>query len=141
MNSFMKVPKLGHIALTVALALAGAATAHAQGRRLIYVKNACERPVRMIFIHTDSARGPKQQGWYYFNPGEASYLRSAAGDKLTQVEDQPLYGYAETTDMAKKLHWQGDGPEAKQDGGLYRTMVMSVRVDGDGDMLTRLTCD
>ena len=137
----MNLPKLGHIALIAALACVGAVQAHAQGRRLIYVKNACQRPVRVIMLHTDSARGPKQQGWYYFNAGEESYLRSAAGDKLTQIEDQPLYAYAETTDTKARLHWQGDGPEAKQDGGLYRTMPMSIRIDADGDILTRFTCD
>ncbi len=141
----MNLPKLGHIALIAALACVGAVQApmqaHAQGRRLIYVKNACQRPVRVIFMHTDSARGPKQQGWYYFDAGEESYLRSAAGDKLTQIEDQPLYAYAETTDTKPRLHWQGDGPEVKQDGGLYRTMPMSIRIDADGDILTRFTCE
>jgi hypothetical protein len=128
-------------AVLLAGTLIAASPAHAQGRRLIYVENACSRPARIIFMHTDSARGARQQGWYYFNPGEASYLRSPAGDKLTQIEDQPLYAYAETTDTRGKLHWQGDGPEVKLDGGIYRTMQMSTRVDVDGDLLTRLTCD
>ena len=139
--------KLAHLKSLVGsatfAAMAGltlAPVAHAQGRRLIYVKNVCSRPVRMIIEHTDGARGPHQQGWYYFNPGEGSYLRSAAGDKLTQVEETPLYAYAETTDEAKRLHWQGDGPEVKLDGGIYRTMAMSTKVDSDGDLLTRLTC-
>jgi len=133
--------RFSQFALMATLALAGGTAASAQGRRLIYAVNACQRPVRMIFVHTDSARGPHQQGWYYFSPGEGSYLRSAAGDKLTQIENQPLYAYSETTDMAKKLYWQGEGPEVKQDGGIYRTMQMSIRVDSDGDLLTRLTCE
>jgi hypothetical protein len=133
-----------HLALALAVAAApfvAVGDAHAQGRRLLYVKNACSRPARLIFVHTDSARGPKQQGWYYFAPGEASYLRAPTGEKLSQIEDQALFAYAETTDAAPKLRWQGDGPEARQDGAVYRTMRMSIRVDSDGDMLTRLTCD
>lgn len=132
----------GGIAIVATLgAIAFSPVAHAQGRRLLYVQNVCQRPVRIIIINNDSARGQRQHGWYYFNPGEGSYLRSAAGDKLTQLEDQPLYAYSETTDLQKKLYWQGSGPEAKQDGGIYRTMSMSMRVDSDGDLLTRLTCD
>jgi hypothetical protein len=133
-----------HLALAlavVAMPFVAVGDAYAQGRRLIFVKNACSRPTRMIIVHTDSARGPKQQGWYYFTPGEASYLRSASGDKLSQIEDQALFAYAETNDAAPKLRWQGDGPEAKQDGAVYRTMRMSIRIDSDGDILTRLTCD
>jgi len=114
--------------------------AQAQARRMIYVKNACDRPVRILFFHTD-AKGGHQQGWYYFNPAEGSYLRSQAGDKLTQIEDQPLYAYAETTDAAKRLHWQGEGPEVRQDGGFYRTMPLSTRIDADGDLLARITCN
>jgi hypothetical protein len=136
------MPKIRHLALALAMVapLVGG-QAYAQGRRLIYVENACSRPARLILVHTDSARGPKQQGWYYFKPAEASYLRSAAGEKLSQIEDQALFAYAETTDAAPKLRWQGDGPEAKQDGAVYRTMRMSTRIDRDGDILTRLTCD
>lgn len=129
------------LAAAALIALAGLAPqAQAQARRLIYVKNACERPVRIIFFHTD-AKGGHQQGWYYFNPGESSYLRSPAGGKLTQIEDEPLYAYAETTDAAKRLHWQGTGPEVRQDGGFYRTMPLSTRIDADGDLLARMTCN
>jgi len=116
-----------------------AATAHAQARRLIYVENACQRPVRVIVYHTD-AKGAHQQGWYYFKPNEGSYLRSEAGIKLTHIEDSPLYAYAETTDASKRLYWQGNGPEVKQDGGFYRTMPLSTRVDNEGDLLARITC-
>ena len=132
---------LGALAVTAALMTIAIPVAHAQGRRLIYVQNACSRPLRILLVHTDSARGPKQQGWYYFTPGEAAYLRSQAGDKLNQIEGEQLYAYAETIDSAEKLRWQANGPEVRQDGGAYRTMPMSVRIDKDGDLLTRFTCD
>jgi hypothetical protein len=127
------------VGLTLMLA-ASPTPAQAQARRLIYVQNACQRPVRVILYYAD-AKGTHQQGWYYFNPTESSYLRTEAGSKLTQIEDQPLYAYAETTDAAKRLHWQGEGPEMKQDGGIYRSMPLSTRIDADGDLLARITCN
>jgi hypothetical protein len=126
--------------LAVLLSLAQANVAHAQARRQIFVQNACSRPLRVLLAHTDH-KGLHDQGWYYFNARESSYLRSPAGDKLTQIEDVPLYAYAETTDSARKLHWQGQGPEIKRDGGIYRSMPLSTKVDADGDILARITCD
>jgi uncharacterized membrane protein len=127
------------MALAAGLALA-TSQAHAQARRLIYLKNNCSRPVRIIVGNSDQ-RGFHQQGWYYFNPGDASYLRSNAGDKLVQIEDRPLYAYAETVDDGRRLYWQGSGPELSMDGGIYRSMVLATRLDSDGDILARITCD
>lgn len=130
---------LAFSAALAALAL-GAGEASAQARRQIFVQNACSRPLRVILAYTDH-KGLHDQGWYYFNPRESSYLRSPAGEKLTQIEDIPLYAYAETTDAGRKLHWQGTGPEMKREGGIYRSMPLTTRVDGDGDILARITCD
>ncbi|MBB3955151.1 hypothetical protein [Novosphingobium sediminicola] len=126
--------------VTLAALATGAQEAHAQARRQIFVQNACSRPLRVLLDYTDH-KGLHDQGWYYFNPRESSYLRSPAGDKLTQIEDIPLYAYAETTDTGRKLHWQGNGPEMKRDGGIYRSMPLTTKVDGDGDILARITCD
>jgi uncharacterized membrane protein len=131
--------KWAALALAAGLALS-ASQAQAQARRLIYLKNTCSRPLRLIIGHTDQ-RGFHQQGWYYFNPGDASYLRSNAGDKLVQIEDRPLYAYAETVDDGRRLYWQGTGPEVSMDGGIYRVMVLATRLDSDGDILARITCD
>lgn len=130
---------LAIVAMLAALA-AGSQEAAAQARRQIFVQNACSRPLRLLLAYTDH-KGLHDQGWYYFNPRESSYLRSPAGDKLTQIEDIPLYAYAETMDSGRKLHWQGNGPEVKRDGGIYRSMPLTTRVDGDGDVLARITCD
>jgi hypothetical protein len=35
--------------------------------------------LRVILAYTDH-KGPHDQGWYYFNPRESSYLRSPAGE-------------------------------------------------------------
>lgn len=130
---------LAMIAALAALA-GGAQQAWAQARRQIFVQNACARPLRVLLAYTDH-KGLHDQGWYYFGARESSYLRSPAGDKLTQIEDIPLYAYAETIDTGRKLHWQGSGPEMKRDGGIYRSMPLTTKVDGDGDILARITCD
>lgn len=130
------------LAMIAALAalIGGVQEASAQARRQIFVQNACARPLRVLLAYTDH-KGLHDQGWYYFGPRESSYLRSPAGDKLTQIEDIPLYAYAETIDAGRKLHWQGTGPEMKRDGGIYRSMPLTTKVDGDGDILARITCD
>lgn len=126
--------------IAFAAIVSGAQQASAQARRQIFVQNACPRPLRVLLDYTDH-KGLHDQGWYYFNPRESSYLRAPTGEKLTQIEDIPLYAYAETTDAGRKLHWQGNGPEMKRDGGIYRSMPLTTRVDGDGDILARITCD
>ena len=129
-------------ALSLAAGLgAASAPAEAQALRKIYFQNACARPVQVLIDSADDYHHWQPHAWYKYAAGEGSYLNDANHKPLRQLEDHSIYGYAETTDEARTLHWQGDGPEVDYQGGLYRTMKFNTKIDEDGDVLVRLTCD
>ncbi|HWU02950.1 MAG TPA: hypothetical protein VN222_09460 [Novosphingobium sp.] len=145
--AFRKTPalrlalRLSGVFAAGAAMLAVAAPAQAQALRKVYVRNACKRPVQLLVDSADAYHSWHPHAWYRFAPAQESYLNDPQGRPLRQLEDHELYAYIETTDAAEPLRWQGGGPEVTWEGAAFRTVRLNSRIDADGDMLVRITCD
>jgi len=130
--------------LTIVGALASLATfasdAHAAGRRNIYVRNACNRPIELLIDHADGYHNWHPHAWFRFAAGEGGYLRGSEGNILSQSEDHELYGYARTTDRGWPLYWEGNEQEVIWQGAAYKETKLNTTVDSDGDLVVRITC-